>query len=214
MERDLLDGARVRTRAANVAIAAALVLGGCASGSDLPTIDPVAQPRTDVDGPRADEQHDRPGTTEDPADHPAPLDPDVDLPERPRAPVVIPDGTDLCDAVAAFHEFSTSVPEPGAYDRFFDHVASLFAAVADTVPDAGTAEAAHAMADAFATLADETRTAPSGVRADEDALADWMEANSGTFGWVDSQFAAYGHWGLPDPEGHLDACTNHDNVPG
>jgi hypothetical protein len=206
----------MRTRAANVAIVAALALGGCASGGDLPTIDPVPQSGTAADGPRPDEQqHDRAGTTEeDPADHPAPLDPDVDLPVRPREPVVTPDGTDLCDVVVAFHDFSTSVAEPGAYDRFFDHIAFHFAAVADTVPDASTAEAAHAMADAFATLADETRTVPSGVRSDEDALAGWMEANSETFGWVDSQFAAYGDWGLPDPEGHLDACTNHGNVPG
>jgi hypothetical protein len=41
-----------------------------------------------------------------------------------------------------------------------------------------------------------------------------MEANSATFRWVDSQFAAHGHWGLPDPDGRPDACTNHGNVPG
>jgi hypothetical protein len=70
------------------------------------------------------------------------------------------------------------------------------------------------MAEAFVTLADEARTAPPDVRPDEEALGDWMEATSATFRWVDSQFAAHGHWGLPDPDGRPDACTNHGNVPG
>jgi hypothetical protein len=210
------NGARVRTRTANVAAAAALALSGCASGTDVPVIDPVAQPGTDRDDRQADEQPvDRSGTTEeDPADHPAPLDPELDPPVRPQAQVVTPDGTELCEVVAAFDTFARAEPAPGDIDRFFDEGASHFAAVAATVPDATTAEAAHAMADAFITLAEETRTAPAAVRSDEDALGDWLEANSATFGWVDGQFAAHGDWGLPDPDGHLDACTNHGNVPG
>jgi hypothetical protein len=207
----------VRSRATAVVLAVAVVVVGCGAppGDDEVTVAEAPIPASDPGGSAGSRQDltadDAEGGDEGSSDPPA-SDDDLDPPASVGTPPV--GGGDLCEVIDVFGAFTRDDPPPDEFDRFFDLAADHYVAVAAAVPGTPTGEAAVVMAEAFTALADEARTVPAAARADEVALERWLSEHSDTFVWLGTQFDDHGHYGLPDPDGSIEACETAGNVPG